>query len=77
MSEIEARRQRAHEAAWDKARLDDHTEIPDVDVAVEVATRVKLTPKIIESAGAADVDIDGPELIARLVLEAAGFEVVE
>lgn len=74
MSELEDRRQRAREAAWDKARPDDHTEIPDVDEAIEVATRVKITREMVQvlaNGGASDVQD------LRDIFAAAGFEVIE
>lgn len=49
-SKIEERRQRAYEAGWDASTLDDHTEIPDIDVAIETATRVKITEGAIDAA---------------------------
>lgn len=78
-AEIADRRQRAREAFWDGTctHIRDSECRVGIDAAIEVATQVKLTPEIIEAAGAADVNSDGPELIARLVLKAAGFEVIE
>jgi len=80
-AEIADRRERAREAFWDGAADESslsngHPFLRALGNCVEVATQVKLTPEIIEAAGAADVDSDGPELIARLVLKAAGFEVI-
>lgn len=74
MSELEDRRQRAREAAYD-ADPDSATMYYDrgsIQSAIEVATRVKLTPEIIEAAFTA-----GATMRARAVLEAAGFEVIE
>lgn len=46
MSALEERRQRAREAGWDAASPDDYTEIPDIDVAIETATRVRITDEV-------------------------------
>lgn len=72
MSELEDRRQRALEAAHDVDLNDPRT---DVEVAIEVATQVKLTPEIIEAAS--PMKWAPGAATARAVLEAAGFEVID
>ena len=74
-SEVEDRRQRAREAAYDNAsdsRFEDA-----VEAAIEAATRVQITPEIAAAANAPAPMHDGGAFRARAVLEAAGFEVVE
>lgn len=83
------RRQRAREAYHDYlSRVETVTGMPAVEEAIEVATRVKITPDIVAAARAgwaAPEDAGnwltdpGPRETARLVaaFRAAGFEVIE
>ena len=82
MSEIEDRRQRAREAAYDAVlRTPGYYETrAAIEAAIEAATRVKVTPEAIE---AFDVErngsMDAGDIPAGLAaaLAALGFEVVE
>jgi hypothetical protein len=80
MSEIADRRQRAREAGWDAATLRDFIEVPDMDAAIETATRVMVTPEAVEVF---DIErngsMDAGDIPAGLAaaLTALGFEVVE
>ena len=86
--ELIDRRQRAREAYWDDMRgLSMRTS--GIEAAIEVATRVQITPEIIEAARAgwlaastdraSWVEEPGPRQYGRLAaaFRAAGFEVVE
>jgi hypothetical protein len=79
MSALDARRQAAREAYWDVPG--GHTAYPErwLDVAIETATRVRITPQIILAFTAAAPESLTDDLTApfRAAFEAAGFEVVE
>lgn len=77
---IDDRRQSAREAAQDSADVTQSWALGAIEVGIEVATRVKITDDIIETAQQAEpfwnsVDEARPVLIAAF--RAAGFEVVE
>lgn len=92
MSEIEERRQRAKEAghpgrvgpepaAMDRDGLDAYHRI-DLDAAIESATRVRLSPEIVDSGEQAsghggDISRDTYRSIITAAFRAAGFEVEE
>lgn len=87
MSEIEDRRHRAWEAYHDATDLPEKFTQCGLADAIETATRVRITPEIIEAArvgylGAGNgswTQDPGPRQAARLkaAFEAAGFEVEE
>lgn len=76
MSEIEDRRQRALEAGEDAADI--HDPAKAVEVAVEVATQVKITTEIIAAASTTGrgYGFDMTEAL-KAAFRAAGFEVIE
>jgi len=72
-SPLEDRRQSAREAYWDTNDAD------CLDAALEIATRVKITPEVIDAFirhpdQYEEGDVAGP---LRTAFEAAGFEVIE
>lgn len=75
MSEIDDRRQRAREAAYDAMAIGDSVEARAIEAAIETATRVKITREMIQilqilaNGGASDVQD------LRDIFTAAGFEV--
>lgn len=73
MSAVDDRRQRAREAGWDAADLRDHTEVPNIETAIETATRVKITPEIQAAIYGHETD----EEALAAAFRAAGFEVEE
>lgn len=79
-NEIEARRQRAREAAYDevppigiRAGSADRLFRDGVEAAIETATRVKITPEIVEAAELSE-DYAYVDMIVA-AFKAAGFEV--
>lgn len=83
MSAIEERRQRAREAAYDQMPVERMASSAwDIERAIEVATRVQISPDLIRAAQNA-TECDPAECdpcieaAVRAALEAAGFEVVE
>lgn len=83
-TEVEDRRQRAREAAQDRlagARYGGVTmdEESAIDIAVEAATRVQITPGLIVAARNvwSSIPAEGMRVLLRTAFEAAGFEVVE
>lgn len=76
MSELDDRRQRAF-AEFERGVLDQRV-ADGAAKAIEVATRVTLTPEVIAAAFATGWNKSGEaKARARAVLEAAGFEVSE
>jgi len=76
---LAARRQIAREAAWDDA-VSQSTQIPDVEAAIETATRVRVTDEIVEAAQHAFPvlrDIAEGKRMLEAAFAAAGFEVEE
>lgn len=77
MSAVDDRRQRAREAGWDAAGLRDHIEVPNIETAIETATRVKITPEAIAAAYGSTVrPMSLGQRLARALTE-LGFEVEE
>lgn len=75
MSELEERRQRAREAFHDTFALNDRTTSDALDECIETATRVQITPEVIDAYQGTGM----PSLKAKLraAFRAAGFEVIE
>lgn len=75
--ELNDRRQRAREAAYDEFGGVDVLTADALQAAIETATRVRITPEIAAAANAPAPMHDGGTFRARAVLLAAGFEVIE
>lgn len=68
------RRQRAREAYWDDMR-GRSLRTEGIEAAIETATRVKVTPEIIEAARAAGEETWSMSEIIAAAFRTAGFEV--
>jgi predicted deacylase len=78
MSALGDRRRRAREAYRDTR---EGAEVPAVEVAIETATRVRITPEIVGAArwtpGIAAVDEHDTYRMLAAAFRAAGFEIEE